>query len=201
MDTGWLCIIWHNDYPDTNPNQPNITNKYVQKHKNLWGCTKSHSIHEKQSPRLPRDVSTEWNSMFDMLTFSLQYREAVDDISGNKTANMHQYELNDEEWQISEQFHNTLKVLFVRVLMELLALTWTCPSATHILKDMTLYFSCSTLTLAMVIPAMDHINEVLTSQSLDSDYEPSICAAFRLEATQLLLFCHWPFRGVLYHDG
>jgi len=61
--------------------------------------------------------------MFDMLTFSLQYREAVDDISGNKTANMHQYELNDEEWQISEQFHNTLKVLFVRVLMELLALT------------------------------------------------------------------------------
>ena len=58
-----------------------------------------------------------------MLAFALQYREAVDDISGNKTANMHQYELNDEEWQISEQFHNTLKVLFVRVLMELLALT------------------------------------------------------------------------------
>ena len=27
---------------------------------------------------------------------------------------------------------------------------------------------------------MDHINEVLTSQSLDSDYEPAICATLGL---------------------
>jgi|SRR5882762_642802 len=73
--------------------------------------------------KMPCDVSTQWNSMFDMLEFALQYREAVDDIAGNKTANLRQYELNDKEWQITEQLHDMLKVLFVRVLMELPTLT------------------------------------------------------------------------------
>ena len=43
-------------------------------------------------------------------------------------ANLRQYKLNDEEWWIAEQLHDTLNVLFVRVLMELPALTQTCPS-------------------------------------------------------------------------
>ena len=72
---------------------------------------------------MPHDVSTQWNLMFNMLAFALQYREAVDDISGNKTANLCQYELNHKEWQITEQLHDTLKVLFVHVLMEFPALT------------------------------------------------------------------------------
>lgn len=59
---------------------------------------------------MPWDVVTRWNSMFDMLVFALEYRTAVDDIAGNKTANLQQYELTDEEWQIAEQLHNTLKV-------------------------------------------------------------------------------------------
>ena len=50
----------------------------------------------------------------------------------------------------------------------------------QIFKDATLYFSRSTPTLATVIPAMDHIDETLTSQSLDSDYEPAIRTALRL---------------------
>ena len=32
----------------------------------------------------------------------------------------------------------------------------------------------------MVIPAMDHIDKTLTSQSLNSNYEPAICAALGL---------------------
>ena len=59
---------------------------------------------------MPRDVSMRWNLTFDMLTFALQYRVAVDDIAGNKAANLRQYELSDEEWWIAEQLHNTLKV-------------------------------------------------------------------------------------------
>ena len=43
-----------------------------------------------------------------------------------------------------------------------------------------MYFSHSTPTLAMVIPAMDHIDETVTSQSIDSDYEPAIHAALGL---------------------
>ena len=50
----------------------------------------------------------------------------------------------------------------------------------QIFKDATLYFSCSMPTLATVIPAMDHIDETLTSQSLDSNFEPAIHAALGL---------------------
>ena len=59
---------------------------------------------------MPCEVSTWWNSTFDMLAFALQYRVAVDDIAGNKAANLRQYELSDEEWRIAEQLHDTLKV-------------------------------------------------------------------------------------------
>jgi len=52
--------------------------------------------------------------------------------------------------------------------------------AAQIFKDATLFFSCSTPSLATVIPAMDHINETLTSQSVDPKYEPSIRAALSL---------------------
>jgi hypothetical protein len=35
--------------------------------------------------------------MFDMLAFALKIRAAIDDITGNKTASLQQYELSDEE--------------------------------------------------------------------------------------------------------
>ena len=59
---------------------------------------------------MPRDVATQWNSTFDMLAFALQYRVAIDNITGNKTASLRQYELSDEEWRIVEQLRDTLKV-------------------------------------------------------------------------------------------
>jgi hypothetical protein len=44
------------------------------------------------APKMPRDILTRWNSMFDMLVFTLAYKTAVDDITGNKVANLWQYE-------------------------------------------------------------------------------------------------------------
>ncbi|KIM52800.1 hypothetical protein SCLCIDRAFT_140278, partial [Scleroderma citrinum Foug A] len=43
-----------------------------------------------------------------------------------------------------------------------------------VLKDATLYFSCSTPNLAMVIPAMDHIDHVLSEYSRNKKFLPSI---------------------------
>lgn len=45
------------------------------------------------------------------------------------------------------------------------------------MKDATLFFSRSTPNLAMVIPAMDHIDQILATQSIDKELEPSIRAA------------------------
>jgi hypothetical protein len=50
----------------------------------------------------------------------------------------------------------------------------------QIFKDATLFFSRSTPSLATVIPAMDHIDETLTNNSLDTKFEPSIRAALAI---------------------
>jgi hypothetical protein len=43
-------------------------------------------------------VTTRWNSTYDMLDFAVRHCSAIDDITGDKTAGMRKYELDDEEW-------------------------------------------------------------------------------------------------------
>jgi hypothetical protein len=50
----------------------------------------------------------------------------------------------------------------------------------QVFKDATLFFSRATPNLATVIPAMDHIDEMLTMSSLNSMYPPSIRAALSI---------------------
>ena len=69
----------------------------------------------------------------------------------------------------------------------------------QIFKDATLYFSLSTPTLATVIPAMDHIDETLTSQSLDSDYEPAIRTALGLAKKVLNRYYSAMGHSEVYH--
>jgi len=63
--------------------------------------------------KMPRDVPTRWNSTYDMLDFALEYRAAIDDVTGSKTAGLRQYELNDEEWKIARQLCTSLKVCWL----------------------------------------------------------------------------------------
>jgi len=51
---------------------------------------------------------------------------------------------------------------------------------TQIFKDATLFFSRLTPNLATVIPAMDHIDETLTTQSRDASFKPSIRTALNI---------------------
>ena len=49
------------------------------------------------------------------------------------------------------------------------------------LKDATLFFSCSTPNLVMVIPTMDYIDEVFTTGMLQRNMlDPAICATVGL---------------------
>jgi hypothetical protein len=59
---------------------------------------------------MPRDVATRWNSTYDMLVFALEYREAIDGISGDR--DMRKYELSEEEWKVVKQLCDVLAVRF-----------------------------------------------------------------------------------------
>jgi len=111
-----------------------------------------------------------------MLAFAVQYQSAINNITGDKNANLRKYELDEAEWNIALQLHSMLKV-HANPLSEI----EFHPSLTgQIFKDTTLFFSRSTPCLATVIPAMDHIDETLTNNSLDLKFEPSIHAALRI---------------------
>jgi hypothetical protein len=59
---------------------------------------------------MPRDVSTRWNSTFDMLNFALDYRVPIDEITSNRDLNLRKYELRDEEWVVAQNLRDALKV-------------------------------------------------------------------------------------------
>ncbi|SJL08910.1 uncharacterized protein ARMOST_12284 [Armillaria ostoyae] len=109
---------------------------------------------------LPRDVSTRWNSTFDILNVALAYKAAIKEITGDENNGISEYSLTRSEWQILKELCDVLKAW------------WS------VLKDATLYFSCSTPNLAMVIPAMDHIDKVFATSSLAKEsFTPAIRAS------------------------
>ena len=59
---------------------------------------------------MPRDVTTRWNSTFDMLEFSCDYREPIDLITGNQMMRLRHYELSEEDWEIATKLRDVLKV-------------------------------------------------------------------------------------------
>ncbi|KAG2057667.1 hypothetical protein BDR06DRAFT_838264, partial [Suillus hirtellus] len=104
---------------------------------------------------MPHDIATCWNSTFDMLTFALEYCEAIDIICANKNMEIRNYELSEKEWELAQQLCD-------------------------ILKDATLFFSQSMPNLATVIPAMDMIDRKLTTDSITCTYELAIRASLGL---------------------
>jgi hypothetical protein len=59
---------------------------------------------------MPRDVATRWNSTYDMLSFSVKYRKAIEVMTSERKNDLRQFELEEEEWAIAEELGNTLMV-------------------------------------------------------------------------------------------
>jgi hypothetical protein len=107
---------------------------------------------------MPRDVTTRWNSTFDMLNFALKYRAAIDKLTGDRTMELRTFELHDSDWEIATQLRDTLLIF----------------------KDATLFFSRGTPNLATVIPAMDLIDKRLATDSLKRSLRRPIVAAVKI---------------------
>ena len=61
---------------------------------------------------MPRDVSTCWNSTYNMLKFALDYCLALNAITGERDMKLQKYELNNTEWVIAKQLGDILEVFF-----------------------------------------------------------------------------------------
>ena len=60
---------------------------------------------------MPCDVSTRWNSTYDMLSFAVPYHAAIDMITGDCAMKMRQFELSNIKWKILTELCDSLKVL------------------------------------------------------------------------------------------
>jgi hypothetical protein len=61
---------------------------------------------------IPRDVVTRWNSTYDMMSFALNYRTAIDSITADKGLKLRKYELDDEDWTIIGDLVSVLAVCY-----------------------------------------------------------------------------------------
>jgi hypothetical protein len=61
---------------------------------------------------MPRDVSTRWNSTYDMLHFALDFRMAIDAMTAMRDLDLRKYELCPAEWGIAKELRDVLKVSF-----------------------------------------------------------------------------------------
>lgn len=52
---------------------------------------------------MQHDVSTRWNSTWDMLEYALEHREAIDQMTQRREGGMRKFELSDVEWLILDQ--------------------------------------------------------------------------------------------------
>ena len=56
------------------------------------------------------DVSTRWNSTYDMLCFVVEYRKAIEVLTLEQKNNLHQFKLDEEEWGVAAELMNMLEV-------------------------------------------------------------------------------------------
>lgn len=55
------------------------------------------------SHMMPWDVSTRWNSTYDMLEFAVQYCIAIDSITAVHDYGLHKYKLVPAKWSIAKE--------------------------------------------------------------------------------------------------
>ena len=126
---------------------------------------------------IPHDVRTRWNATYDMLNFTYEYKEAINQITDRCEMKLRDYEIEPHEWDIIKQLWDILGIR-PSMFKSFFDLSYI-PS--QVFKDATLFFSCGgTSNVASVIPAMDHLDEHLASIATSLKYGRPIKAAVAL---------------------
>jgi hypothetical protein len=76
---------------------------------------------------MPWDVSTRWNSTFDMLEFAIQYRVAIDAMTAVRGFDLRKYELAPAEWNTAMELRDVLKVSNLSLLFLFVHIIQFCP--------------------------------------------------------------------------
>ena len=64
---------------------------------------------------IPRDVSTQWNSTYDMLLFAIKYHDVIDTVTADKSLKLWKYELDNDDWKIIQDLVSVLEVWIMLV--------------------------------------------------------------------------------------
>ena len=121
------------------------------------------------------DVSTCWNSTYDMLEFALDYHTALNTMTADWDIKLWQFKLSKKEQAMASELCKALQVHPSIYVCQLSKLPYY-----QIFKHGTLFFSCDTPSISTIIPAMDHIDKYLATASQDPTYSEAICAALAL---------------------
>ena len=74
---------------------------------------------------MPRDVSTRWNSTYEMLEFAVKYQGAINTLAARHDLNLRKYELEPAEWKIAGELRDVLKVCDFLFISTTFLMIWT----------------------------------------------------------------------------
>jgi hypothetical protein len=68
------------------------------------------AAHNLPQHMMPRDVSTCWNSTYDMLNFAVTYHPAINTMTAARDLGLGNYELDGTEWKLAGELREIFKV-------------------------------------------------------------------------------------------
>lgn len=108
-----------------------------------------------------------------MLSFALEYQEALKQLTSDLSNGLRSFELDDMEWELAAELAEILKVRRKRLKIIIADVSHHA----QYLKDGTLFFSRDSPNLQKVLPAMDKIDDYFTNRLNDQSLNVAIRAA------------------------